>query len=81
MKVVRLTAGDPVSPPPIGVTPDFNASNGHLQTASTPIAAVGIAISTTFLLMRIYTKARFLRKFWFDDGQLLDLSYFAGLLT
>ncbi|KAL3444716.1 hypothetical protein BJX65DRAFT_297523 [Aspergillus insuetus] len=67
MKVIRLTADDPVSPSPIGVTPDFNASNGHLQTASTAIAAVGISISTTCLLMRIYTKARLLRKFWFDD--------------
>ncbi|CEL10859.1 hypothetical protein ASPCAL13967 [Aspergillus calidoustus] len=71
MKVIRLTADDPVSPPPIGVTPDFNASSGHLQTASTAIAAVGIAISTICLLIRIYTKARLLRKFWFDDVSMI----------
>ncbi|KAL2815865.1 hypothetical protein BDW59DRAFT_175983 [Aspergillus cavernicola] len=36
-------------------------------TANFTIAAVGITLCTSYLMMRIYTKARLMRRFWLDD--------------
>lgn len=41
-----------------------------LQTTNRVLVAVGLAVSTTSLLIRVYTKARLLKKFWWDDGAL-----------
>jgi hypothetical protein len=41
-----------------------------LQTANEVIVAVGLALSTSFLIMRIYTRAYVMKKFGCDDGML-----------
>ncbi|KAE8369948.1 hypothetical protein BDV27DRAFT_104573 [Aspergillus caelatus] len=38
-----------------------------LQTANRVLIGVGLAINTPLLVMRIYTKIRLMRKFWWDD--------------
>ncbi|RAK78939.1 uncharacterized protein BO72DRAFT_61788 [Aspergillus fijiensis CBS 313.89] len=55
----------PVLPPP-GETVNPNP-RPWLFTANCIAIAVGLALSTVFLVIRIYTKARILRKFWWDD--------------
>ncbi|KAF3390003.1 hypothetical protein DPV78_011518 [Talaromyces pinophilus] len=42
-------------------------SDPWLRTASRVAAGVGIGLSTSLLIMRVYTKARIMRKFWWDD--------------
>ncbi|KKK21644.1 hypothetical protein ARAM_005248, partial [Aspergillus rambellii] len=64
--LIRSTTG--VAPAPEGVTPDFNDSSGHLKTTGETIAAVALTLSTSCLVMRIYTKMHLLRRFWIDDG-------------
>ncbi|KAJ5933620.1 hypothetical protein N7454_005949 [Penicillium verhagenii] len=54
------------APPPPGVTPDFH-SRPWLLNANRIAVAVGVTVSTLFLIMRIYTKAYLIRKFWWDD--------------
>ncbi|KAJ5765440.1 hypothetical protein N7520_004999 [Penicillium odoratum] len=39
-----------------------------LRTANRVVVGVGLAFSTSALIMRIYTKARVMKKFWWDDG-------------
>ncbi|PTU22107.1 hypothetical protein P175DRAFT_0516082 [Aspergillus ochraceoroseus IBT 24754] len=63
--LIRSTTG--VAPAPEGVTPDFNDSSGHLKTTGETIAAVALTLSTSCLVMRIYTKMHLLRRFWIDD--------------
>ncbi|OJJ45034.1 hypothetical protein ASPZODRAFT_70649 [Penicilliopsis zonata CBS 506.65] len=55
-----------VRPPPPGVTPDFH-STPWLHQANRITVAVGLTVSTLFLLMRLYTKAYVIRKLWWDD--------------
>ncbi|KAL3452738.1 hypothetical protein BJX65DRAFT_292734 [Aspergillus insuetus] len=38
-----------------------------LQTANQVLVAVGLAVCTSCLLMRIYTKAFIMKRFWWDD--------------
>lgn len=57
-----------VVPPPPGVTPDFDYSHPWLYTTNMVLIGVGLALSTGFLLLRIYTRARILHKFGPDDG-------------
>ncbi|KAJ5921066.1 hypothetical protein N7466_009392 [Penicillium verhagenii] len=54
------------APPPPGVTPDFH-SRPWLLNANRIAVAVGVTVSTLFLIMRIYTKSCVIRKFWWDD--------------
>ena len=54
-------------PPPPGVTPNFD----HPEQGGTHVVVlglVGIPISTLFLAMRLYTKARINRSFGSEDG-------------
>ena len=55
------------APPPPGVVPNFvdPASIGHHII---PYLATGLALSTSFLLMRIYTKISIVGLFGLDDG-------------
>ncbi|KAL6228785.1 hypothetical protein BDW75DRAFT_250640 [Aspergillus navahoensis] len=57
----------PVVPAPPGVIPDFDAPNIWLRTANLVLVVVGLAISTSCLVMRTYTKARIIRNLWWDD--------------
>jgi hypothetical protein len=57
----------PVVPAPPGVIPDFDTPNIWLRTANLVLVVVGLAISTSCLVMRTYTKARIIRNFWWDD--------------
>lgn len=41
-----------------------------LQTANRVLVAVGLALSTSSLMMRIYTKTRVMSNFWWDDSGL-----------
>ncbi|KAJ5379868.1 uncharacterized protein N7496_002296 [Penicillium cataractarum] len=45
-----------------------------LQEANRVLVAVGLSLSTSCLVMRLYTKGLILRKFWWDDGTQLMLS-------
>ncbi|KAL5332524.1 hypothetical protein BJX70DRAFT_404501 [Aspergillus crustosus] len=61
---------DGVIPPPPGVTPSLNNPENSYQrfrTANSIISGIGIGLCTFCLVMRVYTKARLLRKFWWDD--------------
>ncbi|OKL55349.1 hypothetical protein UA08_09333 [Talaromyces atroroseus] len=51
---IRSVAGDPSEP--------------WLRTVNRIVAGVGIGLSTNLLIMRIYTKAKIMRKFWWDDA-------------
>ncbi|KAJ5536254.1 hypothetical protein N7513_009440 [Penicillium frequentans] len=42
-----------------------------LRNANRVVVAVGLAVSTSALIMRIYTKARIMKKFWWDDVMIL----------
>ncbi|OJJ95770.1 hypothetical protein ASPACDRAFT_81829 [Aspergillus aculeatus ATCC 16872] len=44
-------------------------SPGHawLRTTNLALATVGIAVCTLLLVMRVYTKIRIMKKFWWDD--------------
>lgn len=56
----------PASAPPPGITPNF----GHPENRGPVLIAVGglmIALMTILLAIRIYTKARIVRKFSWDD--------------
>lgn len=66
----------PVLPPP-GETVNPNP-RPWLFTANCIAIAVGLALSTVFLVIRIYTKARILRKFWWDDGVYSLTPHFNG---
>jgi hypothetical protein len=57
----------PVVPAPPGVIPDFDTPNIWLRTANLVLVVVGLAISTSCLVMRTYTKARIIRNLWWDD--------------
>jgi hypothetical protein len=57
-----------VIPPPAGVTADFDYSNPWKFKTDLAIVAVGLSLSTIFLVMRIYTRACLLSKFGWDDG-------------
>ncbi|KAL4869194.1 hypothetical protein BDV12DRAFT_208736 [Aspergillus spectabilis] len=67
---VRETQTEGVVPPPPGVTPDLDGSrpDGRFRDTNFIIASIGISLCTICLSMRVYTKARLLRKFWWDDG-------------
>jgi hypothetical protein len=39
-----------------------------LRTANEVLVAVGLALSTSFLIMRIYTRTRIMKKFGCDDS-------------
>ncbi|PYH40806.1 uncharacterized protein BP01DRAFT_350536 [Aspergillus saccharolyticus JOP 1030-1] len=41
--------------------------HGWLRTSNIALATVGIAVCTPLLVMRIYTKIRIMKKFWWDD--------------
>lgn len=43
--------------------------HGWLRTTNLALATVGIAVCTPLLVMRIYTKIRIMKKFWWDDGE------------
>ncbi|KAE8334031.1 hypothetical protein BDV39DRAFT_188334 [Aspergillus sergii] len=43
-------------------------SQPWLQTANRVLIGVGLAINTPLLVMRIYTKIRLMRRFWWDDA-------------
>lgn len=45
-----------------------SSSSPWLQNANRVVVAVGLAFSTSALMMRVYTKARIMKKFWWDDG-------------
>ncbi|KAJ5726205.1 uncharacterized protein N7483_007562 [Penicillium malachiteum] len=55
-----------VRPPPPGVSPDFH-SQPWLLSANRIAVGVGSTLSTLLLIMRIYTKACIMGKFWWDD--------------
>ncbi|KAJ6031517.1 hypothetical protein N7540_002249 [Penicillium herquei] len=55
-----------VRPPPPGVTPDFH-SQPWLVTGNRIAVGVGSTLSTLLLIMRIYTKAYIMSRFWWDD--------------
>ncbi|KAL4981840.1 hypothetical protein BDW68DRAFT_196014 [Aspergillus falconensis] len=57
----------PVVPAPPGVIPDFNTPRIWLRTANRVLVVVGLALSSVCLIMRTYTKARIMRKLWWDD--------------
>lgn len=58
-----------VAPPPPGMTPDFDYSNPWLYTANMALIGTGLVLSTTSLLLRVYTRVHILRKFEADDGE------------
>lgn len=45
-----------------------SSSSPWLRNANRVVVAVGLAFSTSALVMRIYTKVRIMKKFWWDDG-------------
>lgn len=45
-------------------------STPWLQTANRVLVAIGLALSTSCLAMRIHTKIVIMKKFWWDDGSL-----------
>lgn len=47
---------------------ESSSSSPWLRNANRVVVAVGLAVSTSALIMRIYTKARIMKKFWWDDG-------------
>jgi hypothetical protein len=49
----------------------MNDPEPWLRTANRVIIGVGLGINTLLLIMRIYTKACLIRKFWWDDGKSL----------
>lgn len=51
-------------------------SDPWLQTTNRIVAGVGIGISTSLLIMRIYTKTRIMSKFWWDDSMFIASSLF-----
>jgi hypothetical protein len=62
-----MAAPVPVVPAPPGVIPDFDSPNIWLRTANRVIVVVGLSISLACLIMRTYTKARIIRRLWWDD--------------
>ncbi|KAJ0422220.1 hypothetical protein BJY00DRAFT_311282 [Aspergillus carlsbadensis] len=56
-----------ITPPPPGVTPNPNNPHARFRTTNLAIATVGMSLCTVFLVMRIYTKAHLLHRFWLDD--------------
>ncbi|KAJ5786278.1 uncharacterized protein N7503_011490 [Penicillium pulvis] len=48
-----------------------SSSSPWLRNANRVVVAVGLAVSTSALIMRIYTKARIMKKFWWDDVMIL----------
>jgi hypothetical protein len=58
-----------VVPPPPGVTPDFDYSNPWLWEVNMVLISVGLVLSFIFLVLRIYTKTKILRKFGWEDGK------------
>ncbi|KAJ5948910.1 hypothetical protein N7454_002217 [Penicillium verhagenii] len=56
-----------VAPPP-GVAADFDYSHPWKFKSALIIVSVGLALSTLFLAMRIWTTVRILSKFGWDDG-------------
>ncbi|RAL15878.1 uncharacterized protein BO97DRAFT_362074 [Aspergillus homomorphus CBS 101889] len=51
-----------------------------LRTTNLALATVGIAVSTTVLVMRIYTKIRIMKRFWWDDVCLI-CAWFISMAT
>jgi hypothetical protein len=43
-------------------------SDPWMRTVNRIVTGVGIGLSTSLLIMRVYTKARIMRKFWWDDS-------------
>lgn len=58
-----------VTPPPPGVTPDFDYSDPWLYTPNMALIGTGLVLSTTSLLLRVYTRVHILRKFEAGDGE------------
>ncbi|KAJ5641696.1 hypothetical protein N7490_005696 [Penicillium lividum] len=48
-------------------TRDTGDSTPWLRTANRVVVGVGLALSTSALIMRVYTKTRVMKKFWWDD--------------
>ena len=55
-----------VFPPPPGVTPDYTDPDRNF-CGIVPLMCVFIPLSTTFLALRLYTKARILRLLGWED--------------
>lgn len=48
-----------------------DVSDPWLRTVNRVVGGVGIGLSTSLLIMRVYTKARIMRKIWWDDSEFL----------
>ncbi|GKZ20608.1 hypothetical protein AbraIFM66951_005935 [Aspergillus brasiliensis] len=57
--------------PPPGETYDFDYSHRHLYTANMVVISTGLIISTSCLVLRVYTKAHLLHKFGWDDVSII----------
>ena len=55
-----------IVPPPPGVVPNF-ANPAYKSDGVVPVTAVFLVLSTTFLLLRLYTKLRILKAFGVED--------------
>ncbi|KAB8074923.1 hypothetical protein BDV29DRAFT_156180 [Aspergillus leporis] len=55
----------------------MNDPEPWLRTANRVIIGVGLGINTLLLIMRIYTKACLIRKFWWDDVCLIVAWFFS----
>lgn len=54
-------------------------SDPWLGTACRVTVAVGVGISTSLLIMRIYTKAKIIKKFWWDDSMCIVSGFLDAL--
>ncbi|KAJ5638743.1 hypothetical protein N7528_001133 [Penicillium herquei] len=65
-----MTKTGVVAPPP-GVTADFDYSHPWRLKTDLIIVGVGLSLATLFLAMRIWTRARILSKFGWDDVSII----------
>ena len=54
-------------PPPAGVTPDFSGRRTELQDKTIVIFSVMTALSSVFILLRVYTRVFLVKTFGLDD--------------
>ncbi|OJJ33425.1 hypothetical protein ASPWEDRAFT_43485 [Aspergillus wentii DTO 134E9] len=66
-----------IYPPPPGVTPTFDPDNAYLWTANKAVITAGLILSTSSLVLRVYTKAHLLHKFGWDDVSIICAWIFA----
>ncbi|RAL07235.1 uncharacterized protein BO97DRAFT_378986 [Aspergillus homomorphus CBS 101889] len=71
--MVIVTAAEP----PPGQTYDFDYSKRYLYRANVAIISAGLTLSTSFLAVRVFTKARLLHKFGWDDVSIILAWLFA----